>query len=220
MATWMIHFRITDYFINKYSVLNNESFIMGNIGPDCSIVDEFGNFTPSFNITHFTDTGRKLDMNIDSFYNKYIHDKDLDRNSFSFYLGYYIHLFTDFLWTKYIWLPVKEKHINEIISVNQFMNLVRQDWLAQDHIFYKKNPDFKVFEDFCSIKKFDNTYLDFYIFDTFTKRISDICGLYNNFKDDLDKEYLYFSENEADNFITICSDEIDEILIQKEIIGF
>lgn len=216
MATWMVHFRIADYFINKFDGLNNNYFIVGNIGPDCSIVDELtGKFVPSFNVTHFTETGRKLDMNIDDFYNQYLHGKNLDKDSFSFYLGYYIHLWTDLLWTKLVWLPTKGKYMDETQSVNEFMNIVRQDWIAHDHIFYKNNPDFKVFKHFCLIEKFDNIFLDYYVKDTFTKRIPNICDIYSNFKGELDRKYQYFSEMEADNFITKCGKEIEEILIQE-----
>lgn len=151
MATWMIHFRIADYFINKYDGLNNNHFIVGNIGPDCSIVDKHtGKFEPTFNVTHFTETGRKLDMNIDGFYNQFLLDKSLDKDPYSFYLGYYIHLLTDLFWTKLIWLPTKEKHIGDK-SVNEFMSIVREDWIAHDHIFHRNNPDFKVFKRFCLI---------------------------------------------------------------------
>ena len=39
MATWMSHFRVADYFLDKLDILEKE-FIVGNIAPDCGEPDE------------------------------------------------------------------------------------------------------------------------------------------------------------------------------------
>lgn len=45
-------------------------------------------------------------------------------------------------------------------------------------------------------------------------RISNICDLYNNIKEELDRKYKYFSDVEAESFILKCGGEIEKILIQ------
>lgn len=219
MAAWMIHFRIADFFIKKYNCLNCTGFIVGNIALDCSIVDEHtGDYMPPFNITHFTATGRKLDMDIEGYFSRYISGKKPDDASFPFYLGYYIHLLTDLLWTKRIWLPAKEKYLNEFASVQELLNTVKKDWWAVDRIFSKKNPDFEVFQKFCGITNFDNNYLDFYVKDTFNKRIPQIRDVYKSFHGELKDRYAFFSETEADQFVIACGETIDQILEQHTIL--
>ena len=37
MASWAIHFRIADLFLERIPNLNKEYFIIGNIAPDCGV---------------------------------------------------------------------------------------------------------------------------------------------------------------------------------------
>ena len=101
MASFVIHIAVANE-LNKKINRNTEKLFIGSIAPDLSkLVGE------TKEKSHFLDGNGDL-PNLDMFlekYNKYIND--------DFVLGYYIHLYTDYLWFKYF-LP-------EVYDVNNKM---------------------------------------------------------------------------------------------------
>lgn len=72
MATWMSHFRVADYFLDKLDILEKE-FIVGNIAPDCGEPDEMRReFNPPSKVTHWTPSGYKRDIDSEAFYKSYL----------------------------------------------------------------------------------------------------------------------------------------------------
>lgn len=89
MASSMIHIAVANE-INKVLKRNNKRILIGSIAPD--IAKHIGMTKKN---SHFQDTDDDL-PHLDKFLNKYKGDLNDD-----FVLGYYIHLYTDYLWFKY-----------------------------------------------------------------------------------------------------------------------
>lgn len=89
MASSMIHIAVANE-INKVLKRNNKHILIGSIAPD--IAKHIGMTKKD---SHFQDTDEDL-PHLDKFLNKYKDNLDDD-----FVLGYYIHLYTDYLWFKY-----------------------------------------------------------------------------------------------------------------------
>lgn len=90
MASTVIHMVVTNE-INKILKRNNTEILIGSIAPDIS---KFRGETKFY--SHFLDSEDNDIPNIDKFLKKY-KDKLYD----DFVLGYFIHLYTDYLWFKY-----------------------------------------------------------------------------------------------------------------------
>ena len=89
MASSMIHIAVANE-VNKVLKRNNKHILIGSIAPD--IAKHIGNTKVE---SHFEDSDNDL-PNLDKFLDKYNNNLDDD-----FVLGYYIHLYTDYLWFKY-----------------------------------------------------------------------------------------------------------------------
>lgn len=90
MASSVIHMAVASE-INKIIKVDNDKLLIGSIAPDIS--KQIGE---SKLASHFLDNENDDVPNIDRFLNKY-----RDNLSDDFVLGYFIHLYTDYLWFKY-----------------------------------------------------------------------------------------------------------------------
>lgn len=87
MASAVIHILVANE-LNKYLKRDPNKILIGSIAPDISkIINE------DRKISHFINS--KTDFELDKFLEKYSNNLDDD-----FVLGYYIHLYTDYLWFK------------------------------------------------------------------------------------------------------------------------
>ena len=85
----MIHIAVANE-VNKTLKRNNKHILIGSIAPD--IAKHIGIAKKN---SHFQDTDADL-PHLEEFLNKY-----KDKLNDDFVLGYYIHLYTDYLWFKY-----------------------------------------------------------------------------------------------------------------------
>jgi hypothetical protein len=199
MATWISHFRIADYFLNKLDNVSETEFIVGNIGPDCGEPnDEWSEFTPPTETTHWRSEASEFGIDLDSFYEKYLDKKSEYR---SFYLGYYIHLLTDIEWGVQVYYPKKEIFAPEFERDSGFIWTMKKDWYDLDHLFLRENPNFYPFKVFSSITEFPNKYLEYYSQTAMIRQIKYISGFYQNFKGNLDREYPYLTKEEMSEFV-------------------
>lgn len=106
MATWITHLMIADRVLEIVSGLDKHCFCVGNIAPDCNVENEdWTQFTPSREITHWMSADRKVAADCDRFYEKYIESRKHEigtEQELSFLLGYYAHLITDAEFQRYI----------------------------------------------------------------------------------------------------------------------
>lgn len=149
MASSVIHMCVASE-INKILNRNNKSILIGSIAPDIS--KQIGE---NKIISHFQDKDDNL-PNLDKFIAKY---KKYMNNDFV--LGYYIHLYTDYLWFKYFipdfilndniyFLDGRILKLSDEEKINYFyndytnlnINLI-SDYNLDLSIFYEQIPNIK-----------------------------------------------------------------------------
>jgi hypothetical protein len=136
--------------INKKLKRNNDRLLIGSIAPDIS--KHIGETKLK---SHFLDSNNTNIPNMDKFLDKYKNNLDDD-----FVLGYYIHLYTDYLWFKYFMPEVydkdmitkldgtKVKCVGNMLSqyiYNDYTNLnvkVIDEYNLDLKIFYNEIPEF------------------------------------------------------------------------------
>jgi len=95
LATWGLHIRIAEKVLFRNKDLDIESFLVGNIGPDCGVPNEDRSaFSPPTEISHWK-TGINKSINPDEFVCEHLKKIFNDHKEKSFLLGYYSHLLTD-----------------------------------------------------------------------------------------------------------------------------
>lgn len=99
MASIMIHMCVASEINKKIEVKNYNDFLLGAIAPDIAKVVGF-----SRDVSHFIVSSDNTYPNLDMFLEKYGNKLDND-----FILGYYVHLYTDYLWFKYFIRDIKYK---------------------------------------------------------------------------------------------------------------
>ena len=102
MASVVIHMSVASE-INKVLKRNNDKLLIGSIAPDIAKL-----LGESKVRSHFLDDEHNDIPNMEKFLNRY-----KDSLSDDFVLGYYIHLYTDYLWFKYF---VTEFYNKDIIT--------------------------------------------------------------------------------------------------------
>jgi len=218
MASWMVHFRIADGIMGSIKNVDKEKFIVGNIGPDCGELCEDGkSLEPLKYITHWKNPQNKKESLKDDFFLKYLSNDNMNSDK-SFYLGYYIHLLTDILWKKIIYIPTKEKYLSKFSSETEFNYNVKADWSDVDHIFLRDNPDFRILNIFNKITTFPNIYFDYYSDTAFENKIVKISNVYKNISNNIDRDYPFLNKEQADDFVRKAIEEIKHDLITKNII--
>lgn len=150
MASSVIHICVANE-INKVLKRNDRKLLIGTIAPDISkLIGE------SKYYSHFLDDIDNNIPNLEKFLNKYKCYLDDD-----FVLGYYIHLYTDYLWFKYfINKVIKGNYIKELdgtlikYTKKSFLYYVYNDYSNLNiqlinkynfplKIFYEEIPDIK-----------------------------------------------------------------------------
>ena len=150
MASSVIHMCVASE-VNKYLKKDNKGILIGSIAPDIS---KHINETKEY--SHFLDNVDNDIPNIDRFLNKYKNYLNDD-----FVMGYYIHLYTDYLWFKYF-IPnfIKKDFIytldNKKVNLsdkekleyvyNDYTNLnikLLDEYEMDLSIFYEDIPNFK-----------------------------------------------------------------------------
>ena len=106
MASWVTHLMIADRVLEVIPELDRHGFCVGNIAPDCNVENEdWTQFVPSREITHWMSADRKVATDCDRFYDEYIANREQEidtEQERSFLLGYYAHLIVDAEFQRYI----------------------------------------------------------------------------------------------------------------------
>lgn len=216
MASWMIHLRIADRLLDQIPDLSPVEFIMGNMAPDSGVPNEdWSNFSPSKTISHFKTDGKNLD--IPAFVSKYFTKEQrtsYSEKQYSFYLGYLTHLIADTLWSDKVVKPSRIKFAEErAADKSAWIARMKEDWYDLDFLYLKKHPGFRAFRAYLGSVGFVNTYMDFFAPDAFDNRREYITGFYLQENNNLNREYRYLTEAEADKFV---EDAVTAILLQLQ----
>lgn len=220
MASWIVHLRIAENLLNLIDGLEPAYFSIGNIAPDSGIPDEnWENFDPPPEILHFKATDgeawRLADL---EFYRQHIlfqKEEPIDRERFSFLLGYFFHLVTDNLWDKQIGMPTSERFSEEFEADPKFIWQVKRDWYGLDFEYVRSEPDsifWRVFLD-C---EYDRDYLGFLPKTAVQQRLAYIKEFYQRTDDEIEEWYgnrpdQYLSKGEMDEFIEAATDTLYRI---------
>ncbi|MDD4493710.1 MAG: non-canonical purine NTP pyrophosphatase [Eubacteriales bacterium] len=209
MASWMAHLRIADKLLDDIGNLSQQHFIVGNIAPDSGepVGGDWNVFTPSTAISHWKQEGLPRSERAEKFKEKHL--TSIGRtDAFAFYLGYYTHLLTDYIWSRDIFLPQKEQYAKEFEQDPGFIWRIKRDMYDLDHLYYKEHPDFNAFAVFAAVSVFPNTYLDYFSETAFETKIEYITNFYKSFNGNLDREYPYFTKSDMDSFVETAVSEI------------
>ncbi|MEG2656714.1 MAG: hypothetical protein RSA29_13535 [Clostridium sp.] len=226
MATWVAHLRVAEKVLNSVEGLDEIPFVVGNIGPDSGIPNEdWSNFDPPKKITHWLDELNKT--NAENFFKSYIKDNKniFDSNSnnnsliniikseesYSFKLGYYVHLLTDMEWSKMI--NAGDYPYKEVLKKEPgFIWTIKKDWYGLDFLYLEKHPKFIFNTIFKEINDVPN-YLDYFPKDAFTKQVKYITSYYLGKNEETKENFKYLTEVEMNEFIDKTSMKIIEKLL-------
>lgn len=217
MASWMVHFRVADALLDEIGG-NTEQFIVGNIGPDCGEPNEdWSKFSPSTEVSHWNPEKSKRGIQSEAFYDRYVKDRRGD-SRYSFYVGYYVHLLTDKLWSLIIYEPTEAKYHDKLEQDNKFIWVIKEDWYDLDAKYLRDHPNFRTFRIFDKITSFPNVYLGYYSETAIERQIKYISNFYNAYESNLDRDYPYLSEEQMDAFVSSATEEIRKDLKLKNIL--
>ena len=216
MATWVVHFRVADYFLKIFDLSETE-FIEGSVAPDCGYgeKDSMGKFDPPPSVTHWSPSGIKKDCRIGDFYDKYLRDRDITTPDFSFYLGYYVHLMTDIMWSEKIYITSRKKYSEEFEKNPEFLKVIKQDWNDLDFKFLKENPDYHVYKVLCGIDSVKD-YLPYYEPGQLTVQTKFIADFYKGERN-FNREHKYLNGKTVDKFIKTACRTIEKDIKDKNL---
>ena len=220
MATWIVHFRIADYFLKCLNV-DKPQFTVGSVAPDCGYgkKDSMGEFEPPPKVTHWSPSGMKRDCQYEKFSKKYLDGKDKSTADYSFYLGYYVHLLTDIMWSCEIFAPTKILYAKEYKENPEFIKTIKEDWNDLDFKFLNEHPDMEVFKVFDGVGEVKQ-YLDYYEKEQLTIQIKFIKDYYKDGfkKHNFNREYHYLTQKKVDEFVDCACYLIHKVLKDKKLI--
>lgn len=221
MATWMVHCRIADKFLDNFEgAVNPSEFVIGSVAPDCGYgkKDSEGEFTPPPRITHWSPSGNKTDCRYKDFREKYL-IPNCGKNSYSFYLGYYVHLLTDIMWSSQIYLRSRSKYSEEFEKDDNFLSVIKNDWNDLDFKYHRDNPNMKSYKILDRVEKVCD-YLPYYENGQLTAQVKSIADYYRRgtANAELDREYKYLTENEVNSFVEAASELISKDVTNKKLI--
>lgn len=212
MATWGLHIRIAEELLKSTPNLDREKFLIGNIGADCGKPnDDWSVFTPPTKVTHWLDetSGKIL---TEEFYNQYLTKAISDNKRFSYLLGYYTHLLTDYLWRESVdKKKITDRHYAKLNDDPKFIWTIKKDWYDLDRLYFYNNPNSIFYTTFQHIKEFTE-YLDYFPVDATISQIRYITEFYLKEKDGIHREYIYLNEREMDEFVAASVDILKDKL--------
>lgn len=148
MATWLMHFRVTEQLLKKIKDLDTTAFVIGNVAPDSGIPNEdYSEFNPPRKICHFW--GEEVYSSVERFYNEYFTEEKraaYNKTEYSFFLGYLTHLMTDECWGRNIYdVGIEQALLNKAyVDRKTVIREMKQDFYYLDNLFAKENPDFEI----------------------------------------------------------------------------
>lgn len=217
MATWGVHLRVARPFLERIDKKHHREFVVGSVAPDCGYgeKDSFGEFTPPPTVTHWSPSGMKRDCRYKDFYDTYLSGERDD--DYWFYLGYYVHLLTDIMWSVTMYMPTHIKYAEEYKKNPEFLKIIKQDWNNIDITHLRKikvHPCLDIIKNAGEIKD----YLTYYESGQLTKQIKVIADYYENYEEVKDREYKYTTPEEISDFVDCAFYLLDLQLKQQELI--
>ena len=208
MASIVIHMCVASEINKKIELKNYNEFLLGAIAPDISRVVGW-----SRDLSHFIDRRQSIYPNINKFLKKYGNKLDND-----FMLGYFVHLYTDYLWFKYFIRDIKYKGIITLLDgtkidydENMFRKYVYNDYTNLNvKLLDEYNLDLSLFYNPVVMPK---TKMDEIPIDRLQELLDASSVIIENSK--IKKNYLFDLTNIKEFISVSCDLIISEILKNK-----
>jgi hypothetical protein len=143
VATWIGHLRIAEKLLAQLPALDEAMFTLGNLGPDSGMPNaDWSQFDPPKEVSHFIREGGGEDNIHDlEFYRAYVLNKSSGANpAYSYLLGYFFHLLSDNLWTRWVWDAARQQFAAEFAEKgNNYVWELKKDWYDLDHKYVRDN---------------------------------------------------------------------------------
>jgi len=218
MATWIAHLRIAENLLKKYD-FEIDSFLVGSIGPDSGVPNEdWSEFNPPKGITHWQDELGTI--NAEAFFDKYIRNLNYkeDKHRYSFLVGYYFHLIADIEWSK---MHRKKKeylpYLEKLEEDPTFIWTIKKDWYGLDFKYLRENPNSIFYKGFIHITDTID-YLSYFPGGAILRQAKYIINYYLNEKPNLDRPFIYLTEENMNEYIFDTTRVIEKIGKEKKII--
>lgn len=223
MASWMVHLRVADKLLDRLEGITEREFIVGNIAPDSGVPNaDWTAYAPPTKVSHFKTylENGKIIIDVESYLRQYFTAEkrtEYSREQYSFYLGYLTHLLTDLEWIARIYSPsiARYPQAHEEDS-HKLLWTLKKDWYDLDFLYLKKHPDFRAFRIYENAVGFVNRYMDIFAEDAFENRREYITGFYRGGREDIEREYAYLTEAQAQQFVEDC---VEAVLEKLEVTG-
>lgn len=112
--------------------------------------------------------------------------------------------------------PLKERYPEQWNADRKaLIARAKEDWYDLDFLYIKNHPDFRAFSIYSNAVGFQNSYLDFFSSDAFDARREYITSFYRSANDNLERPYIYFTEQAAQSFVLSASSTIHLLLREK-----
>lgn len=214
MGTWGIHLRIATKFLPDIDEKHHREFVIGSVAPDCGYgkKDSFGEFTPPPKVTHWSPSGMKRDCRYKDFYHTFL-ERERD-DDYWFYLGYYIHLLTDIMWSVTMYMPTRIKYAKEYEKNPEFLTVIKRDWNDIDALYLKETanqPSLDIIRNAGEIKD----YLDYYEKNQLTVQVKYIADYYDNYNGNCRREFTYTQPEEMAEFVDSAY-KLLKMIVKKE----
>ena len=207
MASVVIHMCVASEINKKIKVKNYDDFLLGSIAPDISKVVGW-----SRDLSHFINRNISNYPDVNNFLNKYKINNE-------FLLGYYVHLYTDYLWFKDF---IKNINYNGLITLidgtkvdydsKTFMKYIYNDYTNLNiKLIDEYNLDLSLFSNPINIP---NVYMDEIPIEKLQELLDSASLIIENSKEH--KEYL-FDIYEIKKFIYYSVDIICNDIFKRQL---
>lgn len=211
MASWMVHLRVADRLLDRLEGITETEFIMGNIAPDSGVPNQdWTSYAPPAEVSHFKTylEDGTVRIDVERYVGQYFtpgQRAGYSPEQYSFYLGYLSHLLTDLEWISRIYNPSKARYPQAYAAdSHKLLWTLKKDWYDLDFLYLQKHPDFRAFRIYENAVGFVNRYMDAFAEDAFENRREYITGFYRGGREDIEREYIYLTEAQAERFVEDC----------------
>ena len=206
MASWIMHLRIAERFLQSLPDVDETAFVFGHLAPD-SGVPAGDSFDPPKSVSHCLgrDENGRFVFRYGDFISQYFTLQQraaYDRRTDSFFLGYLMHLITDSLWAQRIHRPAIHRNLDAWKrDPDALVLLFKRDWYDVDFLYLRDQPPLRAFEIYRRTEAFENTFLPFFPPDAFTAKRRHILAFYAEERGNLNRAYPYLTPQRAEEFV-------------------
>ena len=157
----------------------------------------------------------KRDCRYNDFQKEYLNDKS--NADYWFYLGYYVHLLTDIMWSVTMYMPTRVKYAEEYKKNPEFLKVIKKDWNDIDVWHLRSltyHPTFDILKNAGEIKD----YLPYYEHNQLTKQVKFIVDYYESYSSNTDREFEYTQKEDIQKFVECSCELLYKVLKEKELI--